>query len=124
MFVLFLQVLSDSVAKALPLVVGEAASETALFTGVFDSFFDLLNVTNFTNGTRYRKPFQHPYRHAEDRRDDLPLTLRYMYNQLLYLRTPLHHYIIELELVDDLTDSTKGHYTLLLSCPIHVITVL
>ena len=68
MFILFLQVLSDSVAKALPLVVGETASETALFAGVFDSFFDLLNVTNFTNGTRYRKPFPHPYRHAENRR--------------------------------------------------------
>ena len=63
-----LQVLSDSVAKALPLVVGDEAIETAEFVPKFDSFFDMLNVTNFTNGTRYRKPFQHPYRHASDPR--------------------------------------------------------
>ena len=60
------EVLSDSVAKALPLVVGNRSSETARFASMFDSFFDLLNVTNFTNGTRYRKPFQHPYHHADD----------------------------------------------------------
>ena len=61
-----LQVLSDSVAKALPLVVGEKALETTKFASTFDLFFDILNVTNFTNGTRYKKPFQHPYRHKED----------------------------------------------------------
>lgn len=63
-----LQVLSESVAKALPLVVGDEASETAEFISKFDSFFDILNVSNFTNGTRYRKPFQHPYRHGNDSR--------------------------------------------------------
>ena len=48
------------------LVVGEKALETAKFASTFDLFFDVLNVTNFTNGTRYKKPFQHPYRHKED----------------------------------------------------------
>lgn len=60
--------LSESVAKALPLVVGDEAAETAEFLSKFDSFFDILNVSNFTNGTRHRKPFQHPYRHASDPR--------------------------------------------------------
>ena len=53
--------LSESVAKALPLVVGQRASETARFVLMFDRFFDMLNVSNFTNGTRSRKPFLHPY---------------------------------------------------------------
>lgn len=35
---------------------------------MFDKFLDLLNVSNFTNGTRYRKPFQHPYRSSDDHR--------------------------------------------------------
>lgn len=60
--------LSESVARALPLVVGNEATETAEFVSKFDSFFDALNVSNFTNGTRYRKPFQHPYRYACDQR--------------------------------------------------------
>ena len=62
------QVLSNSVAKALPLVIGEEASETALFAWMFNKFFDLLNVSNFTNGTRYRNPDLHPYRHGQDER--------------------------------------------------------
>ena len=33
-----------------------------------DKFFDILNVSNFTNGTWSRKPFQHPYRHGDDAR--------------------------------------------------------
>ena len=60
--------LSNSVAKALPLVVGEKASETAKFAAIFNKFFDILNVGNFKNGTRYRNPNLHPYRHGEDER--------------------------------------------------------
>lgn len=44
---------------------GPAAEETAKFILIFDTFFDILNVTNFTNGTRYKKPF---LRHKEDAR--------------------------------------------------------
>ena len=41
---------------------------TAEFVLMFDKFFDALNVSNFTNGTRYNKDFLHPYRHKEDKR--------------------------------------------------------
>ena len=71
--------LSDSVSKALPLVVGAEAEETAKFVSMFDTFFDIMNVTNFTNGMRYRKPFQHPYRHAEDSRLKVLCTCMCMY---------------------------------------------
>ena len=45
---------------------GDEALETAKFVAIFDKFFDLLNVTNFTNGTRKRKRFQHPFRGPDD----------------------------------------------------------
>jgi len=60
------QVLSESVSKALVLTGGQEAQGTATFVSMFDKFFDLLNVSNFTNGTRYRKPFHHPYRNGDD----------------------------------------------------------
>lgn len=60
------QVLSESVSKALVLTGGQEAQGTATFVSMFDKFFDLLNVSNFTNGTRYRKPFHHPYRNSDD----------------------------------------------------------
>lgn len=59
----YAQLLSNSVAKALPLVLREA-SETALFAWMFNKFFDLLNVSNFTDGTRYRNPDLHPYKYG------------------------------------------------------------
>ena len=59
----YAQLLSNFVAKALALVLGEA-SETALFAWMFNKFFDLLNVSNFTNGTRYRNPDLHPYKYG------------------------------------------------------------
>ena len=40
---------------------------TAEFVLMFDKFFDALNVSNFTNGTCYKKDFLHPYRHKEDK---------------------------------------------------------
>ena len=58
--------LSESVSDALMLTGGKGAIETSKFVSIFDKFFDLLNVRNFTSGTRKRKPFQHPYRHADD----------------------------------------------------------
>ena len=44
--------LSESVAKALTLVVRESANETAHFALMFDKYFDAHNVSIFTNGTR------------------------------------------------------------------------
>ena len=47
---------------------GVDAEETAKFVLLFDMFFDSLNVTNFTNWARKRKPFQRPYNNKEDLR--------------------------------------------------------
>ena len=55
-------------SKALVLTGGSQATQTAKFCQIFDTFFDILNVSNFTNGTRNRKPNQYPFRHAEDKR--------------------------------------------------------
>lgn len=58
--------MSETVSNALVLVGGDEAIETAKFVSMFDNFFDLLNVQNFTTGARSRKPFQHPYRSSDD----------------------------------------------------------
>ena len=60
------QVLSETVSKALELTGGEEAKETAKFVGMFDKFFDCLNVNSFTQGKYSRKAFQNPYRKATD----------------------------------------------------------
>lgn len=60
--------LSDSVSKALSLTGGPEASETARFAGMFDKFFDCLNVRNYTHGIHSRKFFQMPYTHGNDSR--------------------------------------------------------
>lgn len=46
---MYLQVLSESVGKALELTGGADVEETATFVHMFDRFFDTFNVTNFTN---------------------------------------------------------------------------
>ena len=63
--------MSESVGKALQLTGGDDVTETAKFVIIFDKFFDILNVHNFTNGTRYRKPYLHPYHNADDQRLDV-----------------------------------------------------
>ena len=63
-----LQVLSDSVSKALQLTGGEEASETAKFVGMVDKFFDALNVHNYTHGIHSRKRFRMPYTTGKDMR--------------------------------------------------------
>lgn len=60
------QVLSETVANALSLVGGDDAAETAKFVSLFDKFFDMLNVQNFSGGRTSRKPFKQPYRSADD----------------------------------------------------------
>ena len=44
------QVLSESVGKAVMLVGGPEAQETAKFVLMFDKFFDALNVGDFYSG--------------------------------------------------------------------------
>lgn len=55
-----------SVGKALELVGGPEAQQTAAFVLKFDKFFDALNVGDFHSGRFQRKPFQAPYYSAED----------------------------------------------------------
>jgi hypothetical protein len=62
------QVLSESVGKAIELTGGPATEETSKFILMFDKFFDILNVSNFTNWKRHRKPFQKPYSNSQDER--------------------------------------------------------
>ena len=45
--------------------------ETARFVSLFDKFFDMLNVSNFTNGAKKLKPFAQPYRGPHDFRLDV-----------------------------------------------------
>ena len=56
-----MQVLSDSVSKALSLTGGVEASETAYFVGMMDKFFDCVNVHNCTHCVKSQKTFQMPY---------------------------------------------------------------
>ena len=58
--------MSETVANAIMLTGGTEALQTAKFVSLFDKFFDLLNVSNFTNGVKKRKSFQHPYRSGDD----------------------------------------------------------
>eukprot|EP00731_Ephydatia_muelleri_P028880 Em0020g524a len=60
------QVLSESVSKAVELIGGVEAAETAKFLIMFDKFFDCLNVSNCSEGHQQRKPFREPYRSADD----------------------------------------------------------
>ena len=55
-------------SKALRLLGGPDAEETANF---IDKFFDSFNVSNYTEANRHRKPFQQPYRSSDDFRLDV-----------------------------------------------------
>ena len=47
-------VLSESVSKALILTGGPGVVGTAAFTELFNTFFDIMNVTNFVNAKKKR----------------------------------------------------------------------
>eukprot|EP00731_Ephydatia_muelleri_P024203 Em0016g474a len=61
-----LKVLSESVSKAVVLVCGDVATETAKFLGMADKLFDTLNVHNYSHGATARKPFQKPFTSSDD----------------------------------------------------------
>ena len=45
------------------------AKESSRFAGIFDKFFDALNVSNFSNGAQRRKhAVSHPYCSGDDER--------------------------------------------------------
>ena len=69
---MIMQVLSESVGKAIQLTGGPEAQETSRFVLMFDKFFDALNVGNFTIGHHRRKPFQTPYVSEDDSRLKVP----------------------------------------------------
>ena len=69
-----MQVLSESVGKALQLTGGPDAQETARFVLMFDKFFDALNVGDFKSSKHHRKPFQAPYVSNDDFRLDVSVT--------------------------------------------------
>ena len=64
--------LSSTVAEAIKLTKSKEAMETAWFIEKMDKFFDCFNVSSFVAGKKKRKPFQQPYRGA----DDFRLTVR------------------------------------------------
>ena len=69
-----MQVLSESVGKALQLMGGPEVQETARFILMFDKFFDALNVGDFKSSKYHRKPFQAPYVSNDDFRLDVSVT--------------------------------------------------
>ena len=63
-----LQVLSNSVAKAIRMLLGEEARETVRFVEIFNKFFDCLNVSCLEEGQHKRCPNKSPYRSGSDAR--------------------------------------------------------
>ena len=70
------QVMSQSVSSAIHLTCGPQAFETAYFIEKIDKFFDCFNVSSYTAGKRKRKPFQQPYRSANDFRLNVRMLLK------------------------------------------------
>ena len=62
------QILSDSVSKILFEYYPEDTHATALLCKHMDSFFDIMNVRNRTEGVRKNKPFLRPYTDVNDER--------------------------------------------------------
>ena len=62
----------SSVYYTIKLTKPKEAMETAWFIEKMDKFFDCFNVSSFVAGKKNRKPFQQPYRGA----DDFRLTVR------------------------------------------------
>lgn len=48
---------------------------------MFDIFFDILNVRNYTNGTRLLKPSLHPFCHEDDKKLNVSLIYECMHWQ-------------------------------------------
>ena len=63
---MYMQVLSNSVANALRLTVGQKAEETARFAHVFDKCFDCLNCSTLSAGKRSRNHCKSPFRSGTD----------------------------------------------------------
>lgn len=64
----FVQVLSDTVAKAFEFYGDPETTETRRFVKMFDTFFDCLNVRHPTEHKQKRKPNLRPYTSKDDDR--------------------------------------------------------
>lgn len=63
---IILQVLSESVGKALEQTRGNEVSETVKFVLNMDKFFDCLNVNDYTTGHFKKKDYRNPYTSTDD----------------------------------------------------------
>ena len=72
--------MSSTISSALLYAGNSEVFETAYFIEKVDKFFDCLNVSNFTQGKHSRKPFQEPYRNADDTR----LKVYQVFNNIIY----------------------------------------
>ena len=55
-------------ANALKKTGSDKVSETIRFVDMMDKLFDVFNVSSYDEGKKKRKPFQDPYRSADDYR--------------------------------------------------------
>lgn len=60
------QVLSSTVANVMEDVIGDCATETIKFIRLHDTFFDIFNIANLTDGRNKRKPALDPFRSIND----------------------------------------------------------
>lgn len=66
MYLFDIQVLSETVGKALQQNGGEEASETAKFILLVDKFFDCLNVKSISESYKHLKLYRKPFRSGDD----------------------------------------------------------
>ena len=64
----FVQVMSETVASALQFTNNERTKETRKFIRMIDTFFDCLNVKSPLEGKLKRKQFRSPYTSPNDER--------------------------------------------------------
>ena len=79
-------------AKALTLVVGPSAKETARFADMFDKFFDCMNCSSLSAGKRSRNPFKSPFRSATDWKLKVCIATSLLEKDCIIPATPYAHY--------------------------------
>lgn len=103
-----LQVLSESVSKALYFTGNENAFETAYFIDKMDKFFDVLNVSSFCEGKHKRKVFRDPFRSPDDFRMEVCCILRFVgcSKQLIVLFVVYEKYVRVFEPLEEICGET------------------
>lgn len=80
-----MQVLSESVANALKKTGDDEVTETIRFVDMMDKLFDVFNVNSYDTGKKKRKPFQDPYRSADDVRVKVHVFIILQHAVLIYM---------------------------------------